>query len=193
MEDLWKRSYPFPSGPSLSSYAAECLSHDQIQTPIKSTKCGQPRTCTDDDTPEATVLDAFATKSPHHYCLLGKASSVPVVQIDRIADVDSSPEVMQCWQKFVANVGDQGQTLTCNSRANSRNPLLRPSRNNRSKKAGGGGGHDHVAGRVCPENGHAHKLMERQRRSKMKTLCSKLTSLLPEEYRKVRFSISQSY
>ena len=209
MEDLWRRSYRDPFEPSSSSQAAASLPHYhgnmdtsegiQIRTAIKSVKFGESGNDIDVDATAAKVFDAFSTKRPHDYGLLGTASSGPVMQLDQTIDDDSSWAVKQCSQKIVANVGDQAQTLTfnslqANSLLNSRNPLSPPTRSNRRKKAvAGGRGHDLEASADCIGNSDVHKLVERQRRDKMKALCSTLISLLAEEFRKVRFSLSKSY
>ena len=204
MEDLWRISYPYELCSSSYYQSPACIPHYpgnvdtnegiQIQTPTKSSKFMQPGTCLCDDALATVVFDALSTKRPHDYGMLGTASLGPVVQLDLTSADDSSPAVTQCWQKIVANVGAEGQTLNSNSRAdsslNSSNPNFhRPTGNNRWKTAAGGGGHDRMA-RESTENGHVHKVVERQRRSTMKTLCSTLISLLPEEYHKVRFSKS---
>lgn len=176
MENLWQR-YPYPSQPS--SWAGACLPQY-----IGTDEGVQIRTCTDFGNPAATLFDAFPSKSPHGYRLLGTSSSGSLMQLHHTANYDdpSSP-MTQCWQKFVANFGDQGPTLTCNSPANSlmnsRNPFPRPTRNRRWKKAAAAGGQAHV-----------HKLVERQRRDTMKALCSTLISLLPEEYHKKKHTLS---
>ena len=48
-------------------------------------------------------------------------------------------------------------------------------------------GREHDASRKCIVNGHIPKVVEKQRRNKMKALCSTLILLLPEEFNKVRF------
>jgi hypothetical protein len=209
MEDL-RGNYPYKYSyePCSSSYsqAAACLPHYhgnidtnegiQIQTPTKSLKFVEPGTCNDDDPPAAVIFDSLSAKRPHDYGLLGPASLGLVVQLDQTAEDASSPAVTQCWKNFVANIGEPAQTLTCNSPVysllSSSNPRFPPTRSHRRKKtAAGGGGHDHEASRECIGNSHLHKLVERQRRNKMKALCLTLISLLPEEYRKVRFSLSE--
>lgn len=192
MENFW-RGYPHPSKPS--SQEGACLPQDQgnvgtaegvqNRTPIKSVNFGNPGGCTDVGNPAATLFDAFPSKSPHDYMMLGRASSGSLMKLGQTDDEDSSSPMSQCWQKFLGNFGDQGPTLTCNSGPNSlmksRNPLLWPTRNRRWKEAAAaaGGGHAHV-----------HKLVERQRRNTMKTLCSTLISLLPEEYHKKNYTLS---
>ena len=156
----------------------------------------EPGTCVYDDALATVVFDALSTKRPHDYGMLGTASLGPVVQLDLTSADDSSPAVTQCLQEFVGNFGDPAQTLTfkslANSLLNSRNPLSPPTRSNRRKKAvAGGRGHDLEASADCIGNSDVHKLVERQRRDKMKALCSTLISLLPEEFRKVRFSLSK--
>lgn len=198
MEDLRTRSYPYEPCSSSYSQSAACLPHYpanyidtnaviQIQTTTKSIKFMEPGTCIYVDAPAAVVFDAQSTKRPHDYGLLGTASLGPVAQLDQTGTDDSSPAVTQCWQKFVAKLGDPAQTLTCKSPANSllnySSPCFPPTRSHRRKKAAAGGRGDNdleatVEGIV---NSGVHKLVERQRRNKMKALCSTLISLLPEE------------
>lgn len=209
MEDLLWRSYPdkyrYMACSSSYSQSAACFSHFhgnidtdegiQIQTPTKSSKFMEPGTCVYDDTLATVVFDALSTKRPHDFGMLGTASLGPVVQLDGTSADDSSPAVTQCLQEFVGNFGNPAQTLTCKSSANSllnsSSSLSPPTRSNRRKKAvAEGRGHDLEASAECIGNSDVHKLVERQRRDKMKALCSTLISLLPEEFNKTKHTIS---
>jgi len=206
MEDLRAYQYKYSYEPCSSSYslAAACLPDCdgnidanegiQIQTPTKSIRFVEPGTFIDDDPPAEEILEGLSTKRPHDYGLLGTASLGAVVQLDRTAEADSAPGVTQCWQKFVANIGDPAQTLTCDSPVysllSSSNPIFPPTRSHRRKKTAAGGGRDHEANRESIGNGHLHKVVEKQRRNKMKALCSTLISLLPEEYLKTKCTLS---
>lgn len=205
MEDLWRRSYfckcAYEPCSSCYSQAAAFLPHIldtnegiQMQTPTQSMNFPEPGACIHADAPAVVILDALSTEKPHDSGLLGTASLGPVVQLDQTPEDNSSQALTQYWPKFVANLGDPTQILTCNSAANSlldsSNPSLPPTRIQRKKKAaGGGGGDDHEASRA--RVGNIQKLVERQRRNKMKALCSTLISLLPEEYRKTKCTLSE--
>nr|UFA45705.1 bHLH07 [Pinus massoniana] len=151
--------------------------------------------CNDDDAVAAVIFDNLSTNRPHDYGLLGTTSLGPLVQLDQTAADDSSQASTQCWQKFGTKITDPFQTLTCSSPVCSllsyTNPLFPPTPSLRGKRAAARrGGHDNEASKDYIENAHLHKLVERQRRSRMKALCSTLLSVLPDEYRKRKCTLS---
>lgn len=207
MEDLLRTCYKYSYDPRSSSYSqvAAPLPHYhgdidtnegiQIQAPTEPMKVLLPGTCIDDDRHAAVIFDGLSTKRPHDYGLLGTASLAPAVQFDQTAEDDTSAADRQCWQKFAANISDPAQTLICSSPVYSlvsyTNPLFPPTRSHRRKKTKAtGGSHDHEANRESIGNDHFQKLVERQRRNKMKGLCSTLISLLPDEYRKTKSTLA---
>lgn len=208
MEDLlrthpYKYSYelcPSSSSPAVVRFPyydgyTDTNEGNQIQTPTKSMKFVETGPCNDDDAVAAVIFDNLSTNRPHDYGLLGTTSLGPLVQLDQTAADDSSQASTQCWQKFGAKITDPFQTLTCSSPVCSlrsyKNPLFPPTPSRREKRAAAGrGGHDNEASKDCIENAHLHKLVERQRRSRMKALCSTLLSVLPDEYRKRKCTLS---
>lgn len=208
MEDLlrthpYKYSYelcPSSSSPAVVRFPyydgyTDTNEGNQIQTPTKSMKFVETGPCNDDDAVAAVIFDNLSTNRPHDYGLLGTTSLGPLVQLDQTAADDSSQASTQCWQKFGAKITDPFQTLTCSSPVCSlrsyKNPLFPPTPSRRGKRAAAGrGGHDNEASKDCIENAHLHKLVERQRRSRMKALCSTLLSVLPDEYRKRKCTLS---
>nr|UFA45707.1 bHLH09 [Pinus massoniana] len=191
MEDLQSKTYPYRYSfqPCSSSYsqAAACLPHYYGNN-------NDPGACIDDDA-VALIFEDLCTKRPHDYGSLGIASIGPAVQIHQIAEDNSSPAVEQYPQQFVANIDDLVETLTCSSPVSSLvssvNPIFPPTRSRRTMKAAaGGGGHYNEAVKESIGNAHLHKLVERQRRSKMKALCSTLLSLLPQDYNKTKCTLS---
>lgn len=208
MEDLlrthpYKYSYelcPSSSSPAVVRFPyydgyTDTNEGNQIQSPTKSMNFVETGPCNDDDAVAAIIFDNLSTNRPHDYGLLGTTSLGPLVQLDQTAADDSSQAGTQCWQKFGANISDPFQTLTCSSPVRSllsyTNPLFPPTRSRRGKRAAAGrGGHDNEASKDFIENAHLRKLVERQRRIRMKALCSTLLSVLPDEYRKTKCTLS---
>lgn len=211
MEDFGRKSYPYlyqyKHCSSSNSPPTECFpryhgnTHTiegiQIRTPTKSIKLGDPRIDIDDDAPAAVIFDPLSTKLPDDYGLLTTAFLQPVVQLDQTAEDDPSPALTQCSEKFLAKIGNPAEAITCktqkNPLLNSSNPLLPTTRSHRcTEVAAGEEGDDREAGRESIGIDHVRKVVERKRRNKMKALCSTLISLLPEEYHKVRLSLSRN-
>jgi hypothetical protein len=92
MEDLLRRSYPYPYPCEPSPTSSSPLSRYSDS----SIKFGQSGTCIDYDAPAVIIFDAFSTIRLQDYGLLGTASLGQVLQLEQIAEGASSPAVRRC-------------------------------------------------------------------------------------------------